>query len=143
MDRSLDPGIRVCYCVGPAGWCRPGRLVDITILHERTVPWVANKTRQSNSGSTELFGSSPDSPFLRLKGVRQQRAVGWDDVEPDLLSRCAARVTEAGALFSLSKTSDGGALHLFVKNGTEIAEMYFSSGEEATEYLLQVYEAFG
>lgn len=103
---------------------------------------MANKTRQSNSSSTDLYGSSPDSPFLKLKGARKARALGWDDVEPDVLSRCAARVTEAGALFSLSKTSDGGALHLFVKNGTDVVEMYFSTSEEASAYLLEVYEAF-
>lgn len=103
---------------------------------------MADKKRQSSSGSTELYGSSPDSPFLRLKGSRKARAIGWDDVEPDLLSRCAALVTESGALFSLSKTSDGGALHIFVKSGTDVAEQYFARVEEVTEYLLELYEAF-
>lgn len=103
---------------------------------------MANKTRQSNSSSTELYGSSPDSPFLKLKSVRQLKAIGWDDVEPELLSRCAARVTQAGALFSLSKTSDGGALHLFCKNGTEIVEDYFASPEAASDFLREVYDAF-
>lgn len=103
---------------------------------------MANKTRQSSSGSTELYGSSLESPFQKMKGRRKAKSVGWDDVEPDLLCRTAARVTESGALFSLSKTSDGGALHLFVKNGADIDEMYFSQAEEASEYLLLLYEAF-
>lgn len=103
---------------------------------------MANKTRQPNSGSEELYGSKPDSPFLKLKGARREKAIGWDDLEPDLLVRTAARVTEAGALFSLSKTSDGGALHLFIKNGTDVVEQYFGTAEAAAEFFLEVYEAF-
>lgn len=103
---------------------------------------MANKTRQSSTGSTELYGSSPDSPFLRMKGSQKKKAIGWDDLEADLLARTAARVTDAGALFSLSKTSDGGALHIFVKNGPDILEAYFASVEEATGWLLECYEAF-
>lgn len=103
---------------------------------------MASKKRQSDSGSAELYGSSPDSPFLRLRGARREKTIGWDDLEPDLVLRAAARVTESGALFSLSKTSDGGALHIFVKNGTDVAETYFARVEEATEYLLELYEAF-
>lgn len=103
---------------------------------------MANKKRQSDSGSAELYGSSLDSPFLRLKGSRKEKAIGWDDVEPDLLVRAAARVTEAGALFSLSKTSDGGALHIFIKNGVDIYEAYFGSPEEAAAFLTEAYEAF-
>lgn len=103
---------------------------------------MANKKRQPDSGSAELYGSSPDSPFRRLKGSRKERAIGWDDVEPDLLVRTAARVTEAGALFSLSKTSDGGALHVFIKSGPDIYEAYFGSPEEAVSFLTEAYEAF-
>lgn len=103
---------------------------------------MANKTRQSSSTSTELYGSSPASPFLKLKGSRKDKSIGWDDLEPDLLCRAAARVTESGALFSLSKTSDGGALHIYVKSGPEVAEAYFATAQEATDYLLELYEAF-
>lgn len=110
--------------------------------YERTVTWVASKTKQSSSGSAELYGSSPASPFLKMKGSRKDKSIGWDDLEPDLLCRTAARVTESGALFSLSKTSDGGALHIYVKNGPEVVEAYFANVQAATDYLLELYEAF-
>lgn len=103
---------------------------------------MANKTRQSSSTSTELYGSSPDSPFLRMKAKKAKKAIGWDDLDADLVLRAAARVTDSGALFSLSKTSEGGALHLFVKNGVDIEEGYFGNVEEASEFMLSLYEAF-
>lgn len=103
---------------------------------------MASKNRQSSTGTGDLYGSSPDSPFLRMKSKRKSKAIGWDDLDADLVLRTAARVTESGALFSLSKTSEGGALHLFVKNGADIDEAYFGSVDEASEYVLALYEAF-
>lgn len=103
---------------------------------------MAAKTKQSNSTSTELYGSNLVSPFQKMKEKRQSKVIGWDDLDPSLVLRTAARVTDAGALFSLSKTSEGGALHVFIKNGPEIHEAYFGHVEEAEEWMLQAYEAF-
>lgn len=131
----------VCYGE-VASLVSEGCYLDRLTSYERTVRWMAKNKRQSGIGTEELYGSSTDSPFLLLKSKRQARVVSWGDVEPDLLTRAAERVTEAGCLFSLSKTSDGGALHLFVKNGADVIEGYYPRVEDAAEALMELYDAF-
>lgn len=142
LDRPLECGV--------TGLCYGENVALVSELHrqavrdeyERTATCMAKKTRQSDTGTDDPYGSRPDSPFLLLKSKRQARTSSWGDVDPELIARVAERVTESGCLFSLSKTSDGGALHLFVKNGPDVIEGYYPRAEDAAEALTELYDAF-
>lgn len=52
------------------------------------------------------------------------------------------RLTEAGALVSFSKTSDGGAIHMRVLDGDDIAKEYAATREAFDTLLLEFYELY-
>jgi hypothetical protein len=53
----------------------------------------------------------------------------------DLLAVALDTVIDAGDLVSLSRTSDGGAICLYVKSGGETFKAYASTADELTEAL--------
>lgn len=86
--------------------------------------------------------SSSDAPLATLKSGRSQQSITWNDAEPQRLLEVVGAISEAGGLVSFSKTSDGGAVCLYVKWRAESEKFYAASVLELSDLLEEVQRAF-
>lgn len=85
-------------------------------------------------------GKEPGSSRLTSRKQRAKKGqAGWDDCDSQLLQEVIARVVEEGALISFSKTLDGGALVLYIKDGSEETKDYPSSADAIEEALKDIH----
>lgn len=92
------------------------------------------KERGSGAASAK-DGSKTASKLDRLRKLSGHSEITWEAATPALLAGCVAAVSSQGALVSFSKTSDGGALCVYVKDGTQAERLYAASAEEADAHL--------
>lgn len=90
---------------------------------------ASRSTRAGNGGP------NTSSRLSSRKTTNGQGAVTWGDVDANSLQACIDKATSQGALVSFSKTGDGGALHLRVIDGPDVAKEYAASGEAMDAYL--------
>lgn len=87
-------------------------------------------------------GKRTSSPLTGLNQRKRSRSVTWGDVDPKTLVNVIESATEDGALISFSKTSDGGAIRMFIKLDRESANFYASTTNEMDEQLSDLEQRF-
>lgn len=103
---------------------------------------MANRKRGSQSTAVGDPGRNSTS---RLSNVRKRKgngSPGWDDFDHSLLAQTIERVTRSGALISFSRSSDGGAASLYIKDGDEEDKSYFAHEGEMEPFFLTLYEEY-
>lgn len=103
---------------------------------------MARKKTTSLSTSTDEPGDNTPSRLQSRQGTKSRTAISISDCDTELLARTMERLTEAGALVSFSKTSDGGAIHMRVLDGDDIAKEYAATREAFDALLLEFYELY-
>jgi hypothetical protein len=75
------------------------------------------------------------SRYARLSAPSQDGRASFAGCPRDLLATALDTVIDAGDLLSLSRTSDGGAICLYVKSGGETYKAYASTEAELIDNL--------
>lgn len=102
-----------------------------------------NQQMSGGSGTRKGAGGKPTSS--PLSGIGQQRrsnSATWGDADPKTLINVLESATEMGALVSFSKTSDGGAMRLYIKMDRDTANFYGSSSDEIDAILSDLEQRF-
>lgn len=101
-----------------------------------------SKGNGSTAGSKGASAPAGNSRLSSRKNRSKKGQTGWDDIESALLQQMIALVVETGALISFSKTTDGGALVLYVKDGFEEAKEYPASPDELEDVVRDFIETY-
>lgn len=88
---------------------------------------TTHELRKPQNGHVDKWGS-----HFTLKG---RGGTTWLDADAEMLRAAIASATEDGAGLLLSKTSDGGALSIYVLTGGATHKLYPASVEELNEAL--------
>lgn len=91
---------------------------------------MANKGHGSSSGTGNGLSKPSSTRLASRKQSSKKGGLTWGDGDSAKLQELVWRATEHGALVSFSKTSDGGALVLYLKEGHDEAKEYPASEQE-------------
>lgn len=80
-------------------------------------------------------GKPTSSPLTGLSERKRSRSITWQEADVKTLLNVIEMVTESGGLVSFSKTSDGGAIRMFIKQDRDSANFYASTADEIDEQL--------
>lgn len=90
-------------------------------------------TKRSQSSSSSSSSPTTDGRYARLSRATQGGRASFAECHPEELGSAIDQVIEVGDLLSFSRTSDGGAVCLFIKSRTETLKVYCASQEELAE----------
>lgn len=98
----------------------------------------------SKSGSAKAVekNTSTSERLSALRAKRRHSGMSWSDCEPVKLQEMITAATEFGCLVSFSKTSDGGAVCLFVKEQSEKENFYAANEDELAELIEHIHGAY-
>lgn len=80
-------------------------------------------------------GKGPEDKWGAHFNLKGRGKLTWEDANPELLRAALAAATEDGAGLLLSKTSDGGALSIYVLTNGATHKLYPATAEELSEAL--------
>lgn len=101
-----------------------------------------SKRTSSSSSSAGVPGGNTGSRLTSLKARRKRGHVECAECDSALLVGVLDRVIETGALISFSRTSDGGAISVYIKDGADEDKVYVTNEEELTQLLHELYEEY-
>lgn len=100
------------------------------------------KSNRNSSSSDASSADSMSSGLQRLRSKKQSSRVTWSDVSADLIAQVLDVCSSSGALISFSRTSDGGALHVYVKEDRDSENWYAADAEKLREILEELFAAY-
>lgn len=99
--------------------------------------------RDTGSGVQNVKDGSLDSnPLSELKRRRRFSGITWGDATPSVLVQTIEAVSQSGALISFSKTMDGGAVAIYIKDGTASERFYAGDADELAELLEHIHSSY-
>lgn len=93
----------------------------------------------SKASENKRFSTSPPSqdsegaPGFKFKGKKFHERLTLSDVRPELLIEALDAALDQGVLVGLTRTTDGGAIGVFITNKGVRENVYAASTEEAEQ----------
>jgi hypothetical protein len=98
--------------------------------------------KKQSSASKDAGIDRPSSPLKSLGAKKKKGQVTFGDGSPQKIQEMIWRIVDQGGLVSFSKTSDGGALVLYVKDGLDEYKEYAADEDTLDEHLTNLIEAY-
>lgn len=103
---------------------------------------MASKVSGNGRGQLKVGAESTNSRLSLRKQRAKKGQTDFSDCGPQLLQEVITRIVAEGGLVSFSRTLDGGALVVYVKDGLDENKEYPTSPDELVELLKDLHQLY-